>query len=129
MTTVTVPNPGSFVEIEVNDPLARGHIPPGPDIRRLKGEVLPSYRWLTDREFCLTGDERWPVRVINLNMVRSIKIVSGSSRQVATQNQTFRIKGSRGDVYMVTRSPAGWHCQCRGFEFRGRCRHITEAQN
>lgn len=129
MTTIDVPNPGSIVEIEVNDPLARNHIPPGPDIRRMSGEVLPSYRWLTDREFCVTGDDRWPVRVINLNMVRSIKIVSGSSRQVITQTQTFKIQGSRGDVYVVTRSPAGWHCQCRGFEFRGRCRHITEAQN
>ena len=128
MPTMNVPNPGSLVEIEVNDPLARGHIPPGPETRRFHGEVLPSYRWLTDREFCVTGDERWPVRVINLASVRSIKVISGSTRQVQTQNQTFTIKGSRGDTYMVTRSPAGWHCQCKGFEFRGRCRHIQEAQ-
>lgn len=128
MTTITVPNPGSIIEVEVINSHAPRMIPPRPGIQRYQGEVLPSYRWLTDREFCLSGDEQWPVRVINLKYIKNIRIVAGTSRKVQTQTQTFQIASSRGDHYTVTRSPAGWHCQCKGFEFRGRCRHIAEAQ-
>jgi hypothetical protein len=128
MTTITVPNVGSTVELDVIDPHAARMIPPRDSVRRYRGEVLPGYRWLTDREFCLTGDDRWPVRVMNLAYIKNIRIITGTSRQVQTQTQTFQVRGSRGDHYTVTRSLSGWHCGCKGFEFRGRCRHITEAQ-
>ena len=129
MTTVSIPQPGSQIEIDVADPIAPRQIPPGPDQRTLRGEVIPGYRWLTDREFCMTGDRDWPVRVINIANVRKIRIVSGTSRTVQTDIKTYSISGSGGNHYAVTRSPAGWNCQCKGFQFRGRCRHIQEAQN
>lgn len=129
MTSVTIPQPGSQIEIDVVDPIAPRQIPPGPPHKTYRGEVLPSYRWLTDREFCVSGDRDWPVRVVNIVNVLRIRILSGSSRSVQTDVRTYSIAGSGGNHYQVTRSPAGWHCDCKGFQFRGRCRHVTEAQN
>jgi hypothetical protein len=128
MSSVQVPTVGSRIKIELIDRFSPNMIPPGPRHREFEGEVLPSYRWLTDREFCITGDDAWPVRVINMANVQNIVIQSGSTTTVQTSTQTYHIAGSKGAAYTVTRSAAGWHCQCKGFEFRGRCRHIEEAQ-
>lgn len=124
--TVTRPNPGSVIEITVLDPIAPRQIPPGPATRVYRGEVVKSHRWLTDREFCMTGDESWPIRVINLGNVTDIRFESGSSTTVNTAVQTWEVRGSRGDRYLVTRDSGGWSCDCKGFQFRKNCRHITE---
>jgi DNA polymerase/3'-5' exonuclease PolX len=40
------------------------------------------------------------------------------------------ILGSKGDRYEVAlRGDGSWHCPCRGFSFRRKCRHIDEAKN
>ena len=41
------------------------------------------------------------------------------------------ILGSRGALVASQSQPGGWHvvrdgqCDCRGFQYRGRCRHVT----
>lgn len=38
---------------------------------------------------------------------------------------TKQVKGSKGNVYTVTRRENGsWHCTCTGFHYRKNCRHI-----
>lgn len=128
MTTIQIPTVGSEIEIDLVDHIGPGMIPPRPGLKTFRGEVLPSYRWLTDREFCMTGDDAWPVRVINIANLRNLRITAGSTKTVNTSTKTYTIAGSKGASYIVTRSAAGWNCQCKGFEFRGRCRHIEEAQ-
>ena len=127
--TVEVPEIGSQIVVDIVTAIGPNMIPPQPSTIRFEGEVLPSFRWLTDREFCLTGDEAMPIRVINLGRVSKITFKSGSSKTVNTSVKTFTIKGSKGDKYLVTRAPTGWTCTCKGFEFRKSCRHITEAQS
>ena len=120
------PNPGSVIEIEVMDIFGPRMIPPHPESRRYTGTVVKIHKWLTDREFCMTGDEAWPIRVINLGMVRDMRILEGTGTDVDSSVQTWEVKGSRGDRYLVTRDAAGWTCDCKGFQFRKNCRHITE---
>jgi len=50
------------------------------------------------------------------------------------------VKGSKGDVYVVHwgRLPEarameagvshGWQCECKGYKFRGTCKHIAEVE-
>jgi len=128
MAVVQIPTPGSVVEFDLVDHIGPNMIPPRPGTRSFAGEVLPSYRWLTDREFCVAGDDSWPVRVINVANIRNLRITSGGTQTVNTTTKTYTIAGSKGSSYAVTRSTTGWHCQCKGYEFRGRCRHIEEAQ-
>jgi hypothetical protein len=120
------PNPGSVIEIEVMDIFGPRMIPPQPESRRYTGTVVKSHKWLTDREFCMTGDAAWPIRVINLGMVRDMRILQGDATNVDSSVQTWEVKGSRGDRYLVTRDAQGWSCDCKGFQFRKNCRHIAE---
>jgi hypothetical protein len=119
------PQPGSMVEVEVEYVMDRGMIPPRSGRQVYRGEVLKSYRWLTDREFCLSGDDTWPIRVINLGHVVRLEFESGSGTDVATTAQTWEVTGSGGNRYLVTRDGSGWSCDCKGFQFRRNCRHIT----
>ena len=110
MSSIQIPMPGSEVEFDLIDHIGPNMIPPRPGTKSLRGEVLPSYRWLTDREFCVSGDDAWPVRVINVSNIRNLRITSGRSHSVNTSTQTYTIAGSKGASYCVTRSAAGWHC-------------------
>lgn len=126
MDKITVPNPGAEVRVTVRNPFAHNHIPPGPATITYQGSVLEPHRWLTDREFCLSGDCRWPVRVINMKLVERLDFLQGSGRPVTTDTRTWQVKGSRGHEYTVTRNASRWTCTCPGATFRGTCRHITE---
>ena len=124
-----LPEVGSEVRVRVHNPMARGQIPPGPDTQEYLGRVLDPYKWLTDREFCMTGDAAWPTRVINLGLVRDIEFISGQGREVRVDTQTWQVKGSRDNKYTVTCTATRWTCTCAGFQFRKNCRHITEIAN
>jgi hypothetical protein len=102
-------------------------IPPQAAFTEYEGTVLPSYKWLTDREFCLSGNKDWPVRVINLNSVEDIELKSGSLKTVNTDDKTIEVNGSKGQVYFVSSNSKGYQCTCPGFQFRKSCKHIAEA--
>jgi len=125
-TSMIVPEVGAHIEVTVANPQASGQIPPGPGLTVWRGEVLAPHRWLTDREFCMTGDSAWPVRVINMSLVRGLRFVTGQGRTINTAVQTWQVPGSRGNVYTVTKNAAGWSCTCAGWQFRRNCRHVTE---
>ena len=126
--TIEVPTVDSDIVVDLATAIGPNMIPPQPGIIRFEGRVVPGFKWLTDREFCMTGDDVMPIRVINLKNVKNITFKTGGTKTVNVAVQTFTIKGSKGDQYLVTRSPKGWTCTCKGFEFRKSCRHVTEAQ-
>jgi len=43
--------------------------------------------------------------------------------------KVFEAIGSRGETYCVTEDQGKWSCTCKGFQFRGHCRHITQFAN
>jgi hypothetical protein len=45
-----------------------------------------------------------------------------------TKNPQWKIKGSKGDIYLVEKTDSGYNCTCSGFRFRGRCKHIESVQ-
>jgi len=120
------PTVGSVIKVRVEYSQGPKMIPPQPDFHEYEGKVVGPYKWLSDREFCMTGDDKWPVRVISLKSIRDIRLVSGSMKDVKTDVQVFEVAGSKGNKYTVTRSSKGWTCTCPGAKFRGTCKHITE---
>ena len=44
--------------------------------------------------------------------------------QVAEENVTV-VEGSKGAKYFVTKTDTGTTCSCKGFQFRGQCRHTA----
>jgi hypothetical protein len=121
-----MPTVGSNIRVKLHNPMAARMIPPQPEFREYQGRVLDSWRWLTDREFCMEGDRDWPVRVININSVAEIQVLSGTLTEIDIGTKTWSVEGSRGNKYQVQRDHRGWSCSCPGFQFRRQCRHIVE---
>ena len=42
--------------------------------------------------------------------------------------KSWTLKGSKGDIYIVTEENGQLSCTCPGFQFRGRCRHLEECK-
>lgn len=120
-----VPNIGSKIKVRVTYSQGPRMFPPQPKFTELEGEVISPYKWLNDREFCITGDKNFPIRVINMDLVEDIQLLSGSFKTVDTGVKVYTVKGSKGNEYTVIRNGKGWSCTCPGATFRGNCKHIT----
>lgn len=125
-TLIQVPSVNSQIRIRVRDNFSPRMIPPGPSSREYQGRVLDSYRWLTDRQFCMEGDADWPVRVIHVDNVIEMELLSGSMHEVDVGVKSWTVEGSRGNKYQVAKDRQGWTCTCPGFQFRRQCRHVSE---
>ena len=90
------------------------------------GTVIKPYKWLSADEFCLqTGNKEFPISVINLKSIIDLKILNGST----TKTRKFKVKGSKGDEYLVTLSDNHYSCHCIGFKYHSKCKHITSVKN
>lgn len=121
-----VPTVGSKVIVKTKYNQGASMIPPQPTERVYEGTVLKSHKWLTDREFCLTGDSDWPIRVISMNQVIGIELISGDMKTIDLDSKVWTVKGSKGNSYVVTRNASKWDCTCPGFSFRKTCKHVSE---
>jgi hypothetical protein len=122
-----IPVIDSQVRVTLSDPMGPAMIPPRAGTQVLEGRVVKAYKWLTDREFCITGDAAFPVRVINSAQVEDLEIISGSAQNIDTDIKTWTVQGSKGNEYTVSRWPGGWSCTCPGFQFRKSCKHTTNS--
>ena len=97
-----VPVIGSVVKILVRNEQGSAMIPTQPTSLTYEGKVLPSYSWLTDRQFCLSGTKEWPIRVLNMDYIENIELLSGSFKEVNTNTKVYEISGSKGSKSIVT---------------------------
>ena len=89
------------------------------------GVVIKPQRGLGPNEFCLqTDNKEFPVSVINLANVVTMKILSGTT----TKTRKFKVKGSKGDEYLVTLVNDNYSCHCIGFKYYHKCKHITKVK-
>jgi hypothetical protein len=121
-----IPKVGSKIKVRTTYKQGAAMFPPRDTYRQYEGEVLPSHKWLSDREFCMSGDARWPIRVINMNAVEQLDLISGGFIEINNKPKTVVVKGSKGATYTVSNSGKGWNCTCTGFQFRKKCKHILE---
>lgn len=121
-----VPTVGSKVIVKMNYNQGNSMIPPRPTVLEFEGTIVNPYNWLNDREFCMTGDKSYPIRVINMSMVVDIKLISGKMKTIDMDTKVWNVKGSKGNKYVVTRTSSKWDCTCPGFTFRKTCKHVSE---
>lgn len=125
-----IPTVGSKIRIKV--PYFQGPkmIPPRPDFSVYEGTVLSPYKWLTPEQFCLSNDDPdWPIRVINAGRILEMDIINGTAKSVNSDLVITEVKGSKGDIYIVTRNKGNYTCTCQGFQWRKSCKHITSQFN
>lgn len=88
------------------------------------GEVIQNDRWVAGDSFCLrTGNEHYPVSTINVKNVVDISLISGTMSNI----RKFRVKGT--NEYIVTLSGKHFSCECVGFKYHSKCRHITKVKD
>ena len=125
--TMKIPSVDSLVRVTLRDCMGPSMIPPRPSTRVFEGRVVKSHKWLNDREFCITGDADFPIRVINAATIADLEIISGSVTTIDTDVKTWTVSGSKGNEYTVSRWSGGWSCTCPGFQFRKSCKHTTNS--
>lgn len=97
----------------------------------VEGVVGPSHKLVAPNSFILNSprDLMVPVREIPLERVVNLEFLDGKTAQLETVNTDVEVKfakGSKGNVYTVTRTGKKYTCTCPGFTFRKHCKHIAE---
>lgn len=106
-----------------------------PEFNYYEGEILYE-KWFKPNEVGITtGDPRFKFRRIQKERIVEIdgneSKFSAESLSVSKDSELKRISvaGSKGDLYEVeVRGGRGSSCSCKGYQFRGSCRHIAEAE-
>lgn len=93
------------------------------------GELMANPSHVANDCITMSGDGFIPYRVIQKRDI----IRLGGKRveyvpKLSTTN-TWRVSGSKGKEYVVTKNDTMWSCTCVGFGFRRDCKHIQEKKN
>lgn len=89
-----------------------------------KGVVVKNAKWINADSFSLnTGNPDYPVSIIPINRVINLKVLSGKSVNI----RKFKVKGDSGD-YLVIKADNHYSCDCTGFKYRGKCKHIEKVK-
>lgn len=116
-----IPTPGSFVEVTTK--FRNIHIRDASPFNYVtkKGKVVKPPKWVSADAFCIeTGEPNFPLSVININYVDSIKIISGESSNV----RKFEVSSKKGK-YLVMLNGSHYSCTCIGFKYHSKCKHVT----
>lgn len=131
---------GAEVSVSIPDPFWSAYAFPKPKERCYTSKIVAPFSWCGPNSFCIEGAKEIAVRVIYLPHVSKLAIdgVEYSQKEIkeifvdksSSKDQEFIVKGSTGNDYKVKYSPkSGWSCNCTGFGFRGKCKHIESKKD
>ena len=83
----------------------------------------------TGKTYIVSGNQPWIEISENttLNEVRWTPAYEPEKALTIPSEKLFEVKGSKGNKYSVKCAPGGvWSCNCLGFGFRGKCKHVTK---
>lgn len=90
------------------------------DDKVYNGVVVKNAKWVDANSFSLqTGNKDHPISIVNLKYVLDISVIDGKMSNI----RKFKVKGS--NEYIVTLSNKHFSCECVGFKYHGKCRHVT----
>lgn len=88
---------------------------------KTKGKVIAPPKWIKGDEFALQHDF---MSIIHLGHVTDIKILKGSSVDI----QSYVVEG-KGGKYQIIRNGQHYSCNCIGFKYHAKCKHITSIKS
>lgn len=93
------------------------------------GDKLPIPSWADPASICISANIPSRMRIIPLSDIVSIDNKIQEHPKVVAQfgPRSITVKGSKGDVYVVTIENKRKTCTCAGFGFRKSCKHILQA--
>jgi len=112
-----------MISITVRSPAPKGAIfyyEPSTSI--FTGTLIPNPEWVADD--CITMQ----LEDGSLAVIPKQEIVGQPPEPDKASAASYQVKGSKGNLYTVTRTGKIWSCTCTGFQFRKDCKHIREAK-
>ena len=96
------------------------------------GTVVPSNKWDAPGTFKLhTGRPEHPDSIIPLSHVHDLESLDGTElrtgEDTAGGTARWEVPGSKGNIYVVTKTAGRLSCNCTGFQFRSHCKHLSVA--
>jgi hypothetical protein len=83
------------------------------------------------KTYVVAGDQPW-IEVpegTTLDEVTWKPLQKPQKDPVDAQEQIFKVEGSKGNKYTVKRAANNsWSCECVGYGYRQRCKHIARAK-
>ena len=83
------------------------------------------------KTYVVAGSQPW-IEVpegTTLNDVRWTCAYKPDKDPVDAREQTFEVEGTKGNKYTVKRAQNdSWSCECVGFSYRRKCKHIERAK-
>lgn len=126
-----IPKIGSEVTVKYKNPMweARDrYFFLVPEFQTFSGVVYPVQSHQASRNVLnlATGHSSWKFRELLLENVVSI---DGVNREAATSKalRVWQVRGSKGMNYTVVESNGKLSCDCIGFKYHDKCRHLKEA--
>lgn len=117
-----------MITVSVKQNLFNKGCAPISDIVKYTGTMMKNPSWVDSDHICLTtGDSSFTFRIIKKsNIVDSSTAIMYNAPK--SDRNVFEAKGSKGNVYTITREKSTWSCTCVGFGFRRDCKHIAAAK-
>jgi hypothetical protein len=94
-----------------------------------EGEVVNSHPMDAPNTFnILTGRPEFPEAQVALRNVVELEILKGKAAEKlkAHPDHEWRVKGSKGNEYVVREIDMVYTCTCPGFHYRRMCHHISD---
>lgn len=112
-----IPTVGSFVEVTVKYRNIRLNSDSPYHYVTQKGKVMKPPKWVAADSFCVeTDNPNFPFSVIQSKYVDSINYLSGNPTKV----RKFEV-----GKYFVLLNGNNYSCNCVGFKYHFKCKHIT----
>ena len=98
-----------------------------------KVQVIKPFKWTKPNAFCIPaeGEPFINVRTIALSSIVDLVVHEGADAEGCTSGTKFvYVPGSNGNEYMVTVIDGfGVECECKGYTYRGQCKHLNIASD
>ncbi len=99
--------------------------------RTISGRVVASEHFNDPNSFRLqTNNPNFPVSVVPIERVIKMTYIDGTKATerpsvALVDKETWAVAGSKAS-YVVTLRGSTWNCECKGWQFRGQCKHVNE---
>jgi len=99
-----------------------------PEFNYYKGQVVYEKWYKPDQVGLTTGEDWFKVRRLDLHRIVEINGVEIEPipEVIPSTAKVFTVLGSKGEEYEVTFDGPNSKCTCKGFQFRGTCKHIAQ---
>ena len=99
-----------------------------PEFNYYEGQVVYEKWFKKDQVGLTTGEDWFPVRTIQKHRIVEVNGVEIEpiEEEVYPTAKVFKVLGSKGEEYEVTFDGPNSKCTCKGFMFRGTCKHIAQ---